>query len=427
MRLSRSLPALLAALALYGGPSFADGVNAEIERLDKRLDAQEARIKELQTRQASPAPAPEQETTIGGYGEMIYQNYGNNRPRNNADLLRVVLFVGHRFNDNVSFFSEIEWEHAVAAAADMGESEIEQAYLDFRVGEGTVIRAGLFLMPFGFINESHEPPQFYGVERNFVERYIIPTTWREGGVSLRVGTLSGLEWSAGLTTGFNVTKFTSPADSHWPLQGMHQEMELAQASDLSLYSALNYRGMPGITLGGAIFNGNTTQGNQTYILDNTQPNFANVNGQLTLWETHARWQPGPWDFEALYADGRFGDADTIDHILQTYNAGKAAPYPFVPTEFNGWFAQAAYTFRISSEASISPFARYEEYNTVVGMPAGISQIYSPQNLPSDLYDRVTTVGFSFKPVQQVVIKADYRWFQVNPADNRLNLGLGYMF
>ena len=37
----------------------------------------------------------------------------------------------------------------------------------------------------GFTNERHEPPTFYGVERNFVETAIIPSTWREGGVMLR--------------------------------------------------------------------------------------------------------------------------------------------------------------------------------------------------------------------------------------------------
>lgn len=33
----------------------------------------------------------------------------------------------------------------------------------------------------GFIDEVHEPPTFYGVERPEVDSRIIPTTWRELG------------------------------------------------------------------------------------------------------------------------------------------------------------------------------------------------------------------------------------------------------
>jgi hypothetical protein len=41
------------------------------------------------------------------------------------------------------------------------------------------LRAGIELIPIGILNLTHEPPTFYGVERNAVETFIIPTTWRE--------------------------------------------------------------------------------------------------------------------------------------------------------------------------------------------------------------------------------------------------------
>ena len=40
------------------------------------------------------------------------------------------------------------------------------------------------LVPVGFLNEVHEPPTFYGVERNPVEKNVIPTTWWEGGIGI---------------------------------------------------------------------------------------------------------------------------------------------------------------------------------------------------------------------------------------------------
>src|SRR2546430_4268093 len=50
----------------------------------------------------------------------------------------------------------------------------------------------LFRSPFGLLNEHHEPTRYYGVQRNFVETLIIPSTWREGGVSLRGDTPLGM-------------------------------------------------------------------------------------------------------------------------------------------------------------------------------------------------------------------------------------------
>ena len=42
----------------------------------------------------------------------------------------------------------------------------------------------MMLMPIGIINERHEPPVFYGVERPFVDTVIIPTTWFDVGAGV---------------------------------------------------------------------------------------------------------------------------------------------------------------------------------------------------------------------------------------------------
>ena len=61
---------------------------------------------------------------------------------------------------------------------------VEQAYLNYQVSDALNLKGGLFLMPLGILNQTHEPPTYYGVERNEVETRIIPTTWRELGVGL---------------------------------------------------------------------------------------------------------------------------------------------------------------------------------------------------------------------------------------------------
>src|SRR6202000_825577 len=123
-------------------------------------------------------------TTIGGYGDAFYQN--NSRLQTSRlDLERFVLFTGHKFNDKISVFSELEVEDAkITGGESGGEVSIEQAYLKFNLNANQYVVAGLFLPRIGFLNQNHLPNTFNGNERNYVETLVIPATWRELGVGL---------------------------------------------------------------------------------------------------------------------------------------------------------------------------------------------------------------------------------------------------
>jgi hypothetical protein len=369
---------------------------------------------------AAPSPTQarsESAVSFWGYGELNYNNYPSDPSRTQADLRRFVVGLAYTFNDRLRFNSEIEWEHAVASAEDQGETEIEQAYLDYQATQHLSLQGGLFLMPFGFINEHHEPPAFYGVERNDVETRIIPTTWREGGFGMRWSTDNGLTYEAGITTGFDISKFDDPA---YPLASVHQELQLARAHDLSFYGAVNYRGLPGVHVGGAVFSGNSTQGNAAFKADNTQPDFSGINARVTLWDVHGRWQPGRFDLQAIYARGRIDEADRIDQTLAAYNQATGSTQAYVPDSFYGWYLQGAYHLWQREEMSLSPFARYEYYNTQASMPTGF--LADPANA-----SHVLTAGLTFRLHPQVVLKADYQKYVEHRDNNRVDLGLGYMF
>ncbi len=356
------------------------------------------------------------DTNIGGYGEIGYNHYRSDSSRTQMDLKRFVLSIEHRFNDDLSFNGEVEWEHAVTSNTDKGESEIEQAFLNYQLSPKMNMRAGLFLMPFGLLNESHEPPVFYGVERNEVETRIIPSTWREGGVSLSGTNDIGLDWNIGLVTGFDIAKFDDPSS---PLHAIHQELQFAKARDLAYYLALNYRA-PGFTFGTAAFTGDSGQDNADYKADNTLPSFSGIGGRVTLADVHSRFQKAGWDLEGVYAKGGISNASDIDQNLQSFNTANSAKRSFVPAEFYGWLLQAAYQFSLKENMTLAPFIRYEEFDTQAKMPAGF--ISDSANA-----DHVTTLGLSFKPHPQVVAKADYQTYKTNSANDRFNLGIGYMF
>ena len=122
------------------------------------------------------------------------------------------------------------------------------------------------IMPLGMLNENHEPTAFYGVERNFVETAIIPSTWREGGVGFHGNTSVGLNWDVGVTTGLNLggwnpnpenplyrTAFDLEASGAAPLQATHQELQFARAQNLSQYISVSYTGVPGLLAGAAVW------------------------------------------------------------------------------------------------------------------------------------------------------------------------------
>ena len=137
---------------------------------------------------------------IGGYGQVDFnlnERKGTINNNGKLDVHRLVTFFGYNFNDKVSFVSEVEFEH-------VSEVYVEQAFLDYKINNNFSVNAGLMLIPMGIQNLYHEPPTFNGVERTNVDKYIIPTTWREMGVGVSGRSIEhSINYQAMLVNGFN--------------------------------------------------------------------------------------------------------------------------------------------------------------------------------------------------------------------------------
>ena len=155
---------------------------------------------------ASPEPS-DNRVSLFGYGEMLYTRPWNDASQAMATARRGVLGFAYRFNDRTRFAAELEVENAVVSASDQGEVAFEQLYVEHDIDDQLTVKAGLFLLPIGYMNETHEPTRYFGVTRNLVETAIIPTTWREMGLGLRGRTPEGWRWDAGLVTSFELTKW----------------------------------------------------------------------------------------------------------------------------------------------------------------------------------------------------------------------------
>lgn len=398
-----------AAQTSSSGPALA----ARVDQLSQELAALKAQLANqtsnaASTQNAAPAAA-ESSTVLTSYGEMGARFYRRDTSRNSADLTRFVLGFQHRFDDKTKVVTELEVEHAVTSSddADKGEVAVEQAYVERQLSSNWAARAGLFVMPMGLLNENHEPTAYYGVDRNFVETAIIPSTWREGGVQF-VGDLdNGLTLQAGISTGFDLSKWdaTDAETAESPLGAVHQEMSQAKSHNLGYFSALNWRGIPGLQLGGALFVGQGGQGQ-----------VGTPKMGVTLWDMHVRYTPGAWDLSALYAQG---------HISRTgdFNVTLVGNDYLMPSRFSGWYTQAAYKLWSNGDLTLSPFARFERFNTREAF-ADIGPGLTPDAAKAE---SVITVGANLAVGSGVVFKADVQRFKQSTTENRLNLGMGWAF
>ena len=144
------------------------------------------------------APSPVAGLSIGAYGEVKFgtmQNpAANGQWQNGFDTARMVLLPTYAITDNIIFNAEIEFEHAGSGFDNddklHGTAEIEQLWIDFKIIDQFNWRApGVDLVPIGYINQHHEPTQFYSVNRPELYNSIIPSTWKVPGTSV-YGTIS---------------------------------------------------------------------------------------------------------------------------------------------------------------------------------------------------------------------------------------------
>jgi hypothetical protein len=423
-----NLAALAAALSIAHGAAQAqtapttEELAKRVEQLAAELAALKAQLAQAQAAQPAQAAAPastaptataeatphEPATVITSYGEINYNRPTGHSEQAQADLRRFVLGLQHRFDERTKLVTELEVEHAVASKDDNGEVEVEQAYIERQLNPQWAARAGLFLIPIGLLNENHEPTAYYGVERNFVETAIIPTTWREGGVQF-VGNLdNGLTLQAGLSTGFNLGNWGFGEDGEGresPLGSVHQELQLAKAHDVALFGAANWRGIPGLQLGASLFTGNAGQGQAGL-----------PQSRITLWDLHARWTPGRWDLAALYSRGSISNTEA-------WNLPNVGSPNLMPSSFDGWYAQAAYKLWSSNDQSLSPFVRWEQFNTAKSF-ADLGAGLTPE---AQRAERVITAGLNYYLTPEIVLKADLQRFREDSDANRFDLGLGWSF
>jgi len=361
----------------------------KIDQLEQKLDAVMSLFEENSSSKENASQESQNATQIGGYGELHYRNLdtsdGSGRDKA-INFKRFVLFLSHQFNEQLRFSSELEVENVVASSNpnDQGEVEVEQAYLEYDLSVEHHVRGGLLLVPAGILNETHEPPTFYGVQRNPIERYIIPTTWSVNGVSLSGELAPAFGYVISLHEGIKAN-----SAGNYAIRGGRQQGMKADAHDLASTGRLKWTGLPGVELAATV----------QYQQDATQGEDPNA-GQAWLLESHAVINRGPFGLRALYA---------------RWMLSGRGPRRIGADRQEGFYIEPA----IKVTPRVGLFARYSRWDNQAGNGRR-SQSESMQY----------NIGLNWWPHPDVVVKADY---QVQDNDDStteedgLNLGLGYQF
>jgi opacity protein-like surface antigen len=436
--------------AFAEGPGSADAARAQEDRIAE-LERTVATLAEELARTRAEIAVPEEAASltsrygygpaaskvyererglsIGGYGEAFYTNYvsdqghGTGKTLDRSDMLRAVLYAGYRFTDSIVFNSEIEFEHATTsrtASSDAGSVSVEFAALDFFWKPWANFRSGLLLLPVGFLNEVHEPPFFYGVNRPDVERELIPTTWRENGAGAFGQLGERLEYTLYAVNGMNARGFNASG-----IRGGRQNGNRALAEDLAVVGRLDWTPIPELVLGGSVYAGNSGQDQRIALSAAAGGGSTELPTTPTvLWEVHADGEWRGLHLRGLFTMTHVGDAGSLTGDLQA--AGILLPGNAVATGLLGGYGELAYDVLPwlfpGTDRFLAPFYRYEWYDTQWNMPSGFSADERRQI-------QVHTVGVQFEPIPNVVLKLDYRNRNAKKGQlpDEVNLGIGYAF
>ncbi len=337
--------------------------------------------------------------TLGGYGQIDYNEPDGSTP-GNIDVHRLVLLFAYKFSDKVSFLTEIEVEH-------VKEIYVEQAYVSYKVAPSVNVLAGLMLVPMGIINEFHEPTTYRGVERPNVDKYIVPSTWRELGIGVTGNINSAsLKYQAYVFNGF-----ISYKDGSGVLRGSDGLRKGRQKGAESIVTSANfstkfdYYGIRGLRLGLAGYFGKT----QT---DDTAVEESTVG--VSMVGLDARYVYKNLELRGQYIYTDLSDTDAYN-VFNNKDLG---------SQMSGAYGEVAYNFPLKGAQQLTPFIRYEKYNTHAATAGDLAK-----NKAFDRDD--VTFGLDYKVANGVVFKVDYQLFSNAVVDSatkkQFNAGVGVWF
>ncbi len=375
----------------------------------------------------SPVPG----LSVGAYGEIKFGAVQNpaagGQWQKGFDAHRFVLLPTYAITPNIIFNAEIEFEHAGAGFDNddklHGTAEIEQIWVDFKIIDQFNWRSpGVDLVPIGYINQHHEPTQFYSVNRPELYNGIIPSTWKVPSTSVYGTITEDLKYQVMVST--SNEDFGDSFDNRTEAK----TVPLPGTPDAAGIDGVNGLGFSRPPLGDfqQLNNATAVSGRldftptfwpgfagsvSAYYSPNTTPrgahdDFGNFLGRssLTMFDAEFRYRVPNTGLELRgeYVRAQFGRPENLRANKDsdpTNNVGKS---------MYGYSGEIAYHVPLgtvlNSEWEAVPFYRYTYQNLQTSGFAG-----TDDNLPTGQGQRqYHTAGFAVFPSPKVVLKATYQ-------------------
>ncbi|MCP4311819.1 MAG: hypothetical protein GY790_11185 [Bacteroidetes bacterium] len=335
----------------------------------------------------------EDRLTIGGYGQIDYNQPVSEESFQNGtlDVHRLVLLFRYKFSDKTQFVTELEFEH-------VKEVFVEQAFLQHEITPWLKFRGGLMLVPMGIINEYHEPSTFNGVERPNLDKYIVPTTWREIGAGFTgVFPSASLSYQLYLMNGFNGYDEAPNLSGANGFRKGRQKGAESYISAPNLTFRVNYFGISGLQLGVSAYGGKSQSSLYHGIDKSDGPALATADSSvvgLSMLGADARYTLGGLSLRGQFNYGLVSNTDQYN-LFAGSDLGSAMA---------GWYGEVAYNLFHSLESfqtELIPFIRFEQYNTHAAVEPGTT--LNPSLDHTDI-----TFGIGWKMARGAMLKADYQ-------------------
>jgi opacity protein-like surface antigen len=407
-----------------------DGGGANVQELEDQFDRLADELDELRDRFGSVT----RNVNVTGYGEVHF-NLPTDGRRSEFDAHRFVLGVNARFTDWIFLSAEIDYEHGAQ------ELEFEMGYLDFLIDPRFNVRAGVVLIPVGFLNEFHEPVLFWTVERPLLQNKLIPTSWNGtgagffgtlgnflGGMNYRFYVVNSLQsvrpdgFSSGSGTGKGGNSGRFRAESG--IRSGRLQPNKAIGEDIALTGRVEFTNLfPGFQLGGSFYTGNTTH------------NLIEAGGRVTLLEADIKYRKKWFEMNASIVNIHVNDAEIINQFMATQVGPTPTPVgggnQNVASNMLGYNVQfGVHVPQLLQMGTTQDFVvhfMYEFIDTQNDAAPGFVK------LPQHERD-VFTTGVVWFPTPNVAVKMDYTHIDyaalgasagLNQDD--VNLGIAYMF
>jgi hypothetical protein len=316
---------------------------------------------------------------VGGYIDMEFEWHEGGE--NTFDQHRLIPFLYAQVSERVRVATEIEFEHGGDVPGD-GEVKLEFAVLDFDLTDGLSFRGGVILSPLGSTNLLHDTPLIDITDRPLVDQVIIPTTLSESGMGF-FGTVypseaSVLSYEVYVVNGFDEGVVND--DGHLRIRGGRGSKGQDNNQSKAIVGRIGYSPRLGIDAGASLHRGNYDDADER---------------SLTIWALDGKVTHGP--VEVL------GELVGATAELPALSAGRVGA-----SETRG-FDDPGDT-QLGAYGQVNVHFLHDRLlpgSVFTGVVRGDWVDYDTDTDGDG--ESAFTFGLNFRPTEETVFKADYRW------------------